>query len=461
MPRLKKPNLDKEDLKSYRPVSNLSFVGKIIEKAVVQQLNTYLQENNLCDPLQSAYRARHSTESALVKVKDDVNMIMDQGDAVVLVLLDLSAAFDTVDHHVLLQRLENQLGITGHALTWLRSYLENRRQCVNINNATSYECPLSVGVPQGSVIGPILFTLYSQPLGDVIDKHNIHRHSYADDTQLYARLPIKKPHEVQSTLRRMNECIDEVRRWMLKNKLKINDSKTELLVIGSKTALQKLGDLQIEIGAELVAPSEKVRNLGSIFDSEMSMQAQANDITKRAYFHLRRIRHIRKHLSNEACAKAIHVKVTSTLDFQNALLLGCPNKITKRLQLVQNNAARLLTRTNRRDHITPVLKNLHWLPIEARIKYKTLSMIHRSLHCENSPTYLKNILSLYQPARALRSSTDAWTLTVKRSSRACGEGAFSVLGPKLWNTLPLSLRSNPNNDIFKQNLKTHLFSIYF
>ena len=189
-PLLKKTSPPKNELKNYRPVSNLSFIFKILEKIVANSLQAHIKNNHLSNPLQSAYRKHHSTETALLKVHNDIIISMDKGEVTALTLLDLSVAFDTIDHATLTDRLSDWYEISGQAQIWSSSYLQNRHQSVKIEDTFSDKVTLSYGVPQGSVLGPVLFTLYTTPLSAIISSFDINHHLYADDTQIYRSLSV-------------------------------------------------------------------------------------------------------------------------------------------------------------------------------------------------------------------------------------------------------------------------------
>ena len=454
-PLLKKTGLDCNDYRNFRPVSNIHFLGKVLEKVVAKQLMQHITEHNIHDDLQSAYRVGCSTETALLKIKSDIDQVLDEGDDVLLVLLDLSAAFDTIDHEILLHRLKHLVGLSGSALSWMRSYLAGRSQTVVIKGAASKPVSPAIGVPQGSVLGPLLFLVYVLPLKALIQRHHIMRHGFADDAQLYDRLPRKDSVARQQVVDRMEGCLAEVRVWMAQNKLKLNDSKTECLVISGKGTRRE--EFTIQIGDEVIRPKVSVSNLGAVLDRELSMEAQVHKVIKGIYYHLRRIALIRKYLTQSACAKILHATVTSRLDFHNGLLAGLPDKTICRLQVAQNNAARLLRQVGRREHITPVLSSLHWLPVRQRIAYKVLMVIQKTLHTTTAPNYLCEQFTLYQPGRQLRSSSDPWTLAVPRHQRQYGSRSFRTFGARLWNTLPADLRNPLTVPVFKKKLKTFLF----
>ena len=195
----------------------------------------------------------------------------------------------------------------------------------------------------------------------------------------------------------VESCALDVKSWMTKNMLKLNDEKTEFLIISSKHNQSKLQEKHVQIGSFSINSSSSVRNLGAYFDNTMTMETHVKKICQSSYFQIRNIRSIRNLLSDDSAASLIHSFVTSRLDNGNCLLNGISDALLKKLQLVQNTAARVLTKTRKYDHITPVLKDLHWLPVRERIQYKILLLTWKSLH-DVAPPYLKDLLIPYTPA---------------------------------------------------------------
>ena len=264
-PVIKKQTLDPGDYKNYLPVSNLGFVSKLIERIVANQRKSPMSEHCLDEELQSAYRAMHSTETALLKVVSDIRRSMDSNKSVVLLMLDLSAAFDTVDYGILLRRLTRRLGIKGTVHKWLKSYLCSRTQCVTILDAMSVIAELLLGVLQGSVLGPLLCVMYVLPLSDLVRHHGISFHSYADYTQLYVEFNHKDPNSIMAAVESLESCVEDVMIWMLRNRLKMNDSKTEMMVFAPPRA--KLHVLSVSVGPEVHQPAASVRNMGLVMDT--------------------------------------------------------------------------------------------------------------------------------------------------------------------------------------------------
>ena len=460
-PLLKKPNLDMK-LENYRPISNLQFISKLTERAVCDQLYCYMSKHSMFPVFQSSYRKHHSTETALIKVKNDLLMRMNSQHVILLILLDLSAAFDTVDHVILLKRLQSKFGVTGKALDWFSSYLSDRSQRVSIQGTLSEKLNINCSVPQGSCLGPFLFIVYASELFDIIEHHLPDVHCYADDIQLYLSF---RPDDIscQAAVTIMENCIRDIRQWMLHDRLLINDAKSEFLIIGSKQQLKKINISNIMIGDAKVFPTTCVRNLGSWFDSELTMNTHINKACSAAFFHLHNIKRISQFLTQDSLLKLIHAFVTSRLDYCNSLLYGLPKSQIAKLQRVQNAAARIVTNTHRFEHITPIIRQLHWLPVSYRINFKILLLTFKVLH-GLSPKYLQDLVSIRKVSSyQLRSGNNGIFLDYPSGKMLTtfGDRAFSVAAPKLWNALPFHIRSEQKLTSFKCNIKTHLFKAAF
>lgn len=451
-PLLKKSSLDVSVLNNYRPISNLPFIGKIIEKVIYRQLNNFLISTGCLDKFQSGFRPHHSTETALIKVLNDIRLNTDSGKISVLVLLDLSAAFDTVDHAILLDRLENWVGLSGTALNWFKTYLTDRKYFVSIGNFKSEQMTMTCGVPQGSILGPLLFNIYMLPLSQILQKKNIAYHSYADDTQIYIALSPKDYGPIDS----LCQCIEQINTWMCHNFLQLNKNKTEIIVFGSHD--KRLG-VSAHLDSLSLQTKTQVRNLGVILDSELNFDSHINSITKSAYYHLKNIARIRDFMPKQDLEKVIHAFISSKLDYCNGLFTGLSKKAIRKLQYIQNAAARVLTKTRKFDHITPILRSLHWLPINQRINFKALLLVYKSLN-GLGPSYVSDLLLPYKPPRTLRSS-DAGLLTIPRVKTKSGEAAFSHYATHSWNKLPQDIRNAQTLTTFKTKLKTFMFSTVY
>jgi len=391
---------------------------------------------------------------ALGVTYDDVYTAADNGQATVLLSLDLSAAFDTIDHHILVERLRVSFGVTGDALDWIASYLADRTQRVQIGTARTSPSSCLFGVPQGSVLGPILFTAYVSPIAQISESHGTRQQQYADDTQLYIFLSAAT---LTSQLCRLQSCVSSVQSWCIRNGLSLNPSKTEVICLGTSGRIASLGGPpSVVVSGSSPAPAASIKLLGVTLDNHLSFDKHVAKISQTSFYHIRALRHIR-HLLDDDTAKTVAAAIVgSRLDYANAVLHGAPSGHVQRLQRVQNTLARVVLRAGRRSSASLCLQQLHWLPVKARIQFKIATLV-KLTQLGSSPNYLNILLSSHQPARSLRSG-DQHLLTIPRTRTVIGSRAFRVAGPVVWNNLPADLRSTDLSlSAFKSRLKTVLF----
>ena len=388
-PILKKRCLDHNDLNNYRPVSNLCFIAKILEKLVLSQVTSYINPHNLYNACQSAYCPGHSPETALLNVVNDLFLSHNKGYISALALLDFSSAFDTIDHPILVHRLHADVVFTDAVLQWLLSYQNHRTHYVPLSNHCSAFAPVDSGVPQRSVLGPMLFTMHIKPLSDIIDSHTIIHHSFADDLQLQMSAP---PDRISELLHSMQSCMSDVKAWATMNMLKLNDNKTELMLVTSKRT-KNLHSLptSITIGNAQIPFKQSVKNLGFTLVCHLTINAHVSNIARTCYFELRRLVSIRGFLTSTATATLVSAFVLSRIDYCDSLLFGSTHDVTSHLQRMQNNAPRVILRLPKSSSITTHLESLHWLPVKIRSTYKIPCLCY---HCHSStaPSYVAHIL---------------------------------------------------------------------
>jgi len=457
-PLLKKPDLDATQPKNYRPVSNLPFLSKLLERVVHNRLQVFLDSNDLMPRSQSAYRPFHSTETAVTKVYNDMLLAADSGQVTSLCLLDLSAAFDTVDHDLLLLRLERQFGIRGVVLQWFRSYLHGRSYRVIYGGSTSAVIIIVCSVPQGSVLGPRLFIMYTADLSEVVKQHDVNIHVFADDTQLYQHC---FRDEMAATVARLERCLCDVSHWMSANRLKLNPDKTELLWAGSKHNQSSLGSrgMSLQIQSDTIMASDHVRVLGVTFSCDLTLDKQVSTVCAQSFFWLRQLRRVRRSLDDESMKTLVHAFVTNRVDSCNMVFAGAPRSVTDRLQRVMNAAARLVSGTRKYDrglsHLLHV--DLHWLDVADRVQFKLAMTVHRCLN-NKAPHYLADScipVSSLAGRQRLRSAQRHRLDVPRHHCTTLGCRSFAVAGPTVWNLLPDNIRkAGCAEATFKQMLKT-------
>ena len=375
-PLLKKTGLDADCPSNYRPISNLNNISKILERLFLARLQPHVISSPHYNQLQSAYRSHHSTETALLFTLNNIYHAADNSQPTLLVSLDLSAAFDTIDHSLLLSRLQTSFGITGNALSWLSSYLTNRSQTVRIGQSTSPSTLLESGVPQGSVLGPILFSLFIAPIGQLVSDHGIQHQQYADDTQLYISLA---PTQHHVGITQLETCLSSLNHWFCLNGLCLNPTKSEAILFGTHQRLSRFPSVpSINLAGSAIILSDKITTLGVTMDSTLTFKHHVSSICKSANYHLRALKYIRPVLTNDMATSIAVALIQSRLDYANSILYHTASANINKLQRIQNTAARLVLPYS---HLATAnrLSQLHWLPISRRTDFKLGTLTYKLL----------------------------------------------------------------------------------
>ena len=335
---------------------------------------------------------------------------MDNQEITCLVLLDLSATFNTVDHSILLNHMENHFGIRGTALCWIELYLINLTQRVVIGNmnttcSKSESMSLKFGVPQGSVLGPILFSLYIWPLGQIYAKHILY-YPYADNQQIYLSFkpgPTGMQSPQDDCILFIEQCIEEIRNWMTINMFKLNDDKIEFIIFRTHQQLKKMDRITTGIGNKNIIPIEHVRNLGFFMDKVLKNTIHINKLSSSLWFQLKNIQNIRGKLDFQAAKTVVQALILSRLNYCNSLLVGKWDCHLSHLQHSQNMACRVVCNLRKYDHVTASVKTLHWLKVRKHISYKIASLVHQ---CKMGSTsqYVVDLLPTATHNHCLRSS---------------------------------------------------------
>jgi len=457
-PLLKKAGMDVNDPASFRPIYNLNTISKILERLALTRLRPQITESSNFNKLQSAYRQHHSTETTLLNILNDSYSNIDGGRSTLLVALDLSAAFDTVEHSVLLTRLHNSFGVTGVVGNWITSYLTDRSQFIHVGSESSAVTDCPCGVPQGSVLGPLFFVAYISPVACLANKFGVSLSQYADDTQLYVALSKKA---VNDAVTNLQNCLFDVHTWFSQNGLVINPEKSEAVLLSTiqhaRATSSPLTD--VNVAGSIVPLTDTVKLLGVTIDRHLTFDSHVQNVCKSAYYHIRALKHIRSSLSTDMAKTVASALVNSRLDYANSVLYNTSSVNMLKLQRVQNSLARVVTYTKRVEHIHPVLHQLHWLPINYRINYKVATLAYK-VRSTGSPAYLLPSVSDYVPTRNLRSSSQ-YLLNVPVVRTQIARRAFSHAAPSVWNNLPVDIRRSESFGRFRTQIRTLYFRLAF
>ena len=431
IPSIKSLGLDPNKFMNYRPISNLSFLGKLIERVILKRLNEHMLELDMHIPEQSAYKKNHSTETIMVKIVNDLLIAFDSRSATVILMLDLSAAFDTVSHKKLLWILHNEIKIGGKAYQWFESYLKGRAQHIRLGSVVSDDIELLFGVPQGSVLGPVLFNIYIRSLYGIIKNTGFLVQGYADDHQVYKNFKSCEQAIVLSM--RIIDCFKTVQRWMIDFSLQLNPGKTQIMVLASPSVLKEITIHGIMFPGNIcVRFKSTAKNLGVYIDEKLNFNMHVTKIKQDCFRLLRNICKRRYLFTQDQLELLVNSLIVCKIDYCNALFYGLSEKCLNELQRIQNAAAKAIVGLYKYDHVGDTIADLHWLPIRSRIKYKILLLVYKCLNglC---PEYLCSLLSYSGIGHSVY-------LLEPKVNTMYGEKAFQKAGPKLWNGLPNHLK---------------------
>ena len=278
---------------------------------------------------------------------------------------------------------------------------------------------------------------------------------YSDDTQLYLSI---EPSNVSDIVFSLENCIKDVKQWMLENKLQLNDDKTEILLINPKK--YDLNVDNITIGNDSIDFSDSAKKLGIYLCNDLSMKCHVTNLCQAIYLEIRRLKQMSTYVDQNSLKTLAVSFILSRLDYCNSLFKNSNKDLINKLQKLQNFTAKVILKKSVRDHVTPCLIQLHWLPIKFRIDFKIAVLVYKCLN-NLAPSYLCNLIELYSPIRNLRSSNSLLLVNNVGKFKTLGDRSFSVSAPTVWNALPLVIRRSSTLDIFKSHLKTHYFRICY
>ena len=347
-------------------------------------MKDYLIKNNLLDKFQSAYRALHSTTTALIDITDNIYKSMDDSLITILVLLDYSKAFDCANHKLIIAKLK-ALGFKNSSLKWINSYLTDRSQQVITDKGESSWINLINGVPQGSILGPLLFTILVSDISSNI--RFCKYHLYADDTQLYIT---GKLTEINKLIQNLNEDLNRIANFSDNNCLRLNEGKSVFIILGSSYNMAKIKDLvlpPIKINNKNIKCETTVRNLGITFNETMSWDSEINKCISKGYGKLKQAYRCKNFLNNQSKKIIVQSYLQSQFNYSAIILQNLSKAQMYRIQLFQNTCVRFILNLRKYDHISEGFKSLNFLNMEKLRELQSLTLMHKILN-NKAPTYL-------------------------------------------------------------------------
>ena len=448
MPLFKKNN--STEVSNYRPVSILNAVSKILEKAVYIQLEQFLVDNNLLYEHQSGFRSSFSTDSCLIHLFDHIKTQSSRGLYTGMVMLDLQKAFDTVNHDILC----NKLSLMGlESVEWFRSYLSERKQVVKVDNATSHPLEITCGVPQGSILGPLLFLCYVNDMAISIDDE-CKLLLYADDSAI---LFSHKDPEIIS--QKLSIALSSCNNWLVDNKLSLHLGKTECMLFGSKRKIKSVNNFKIECMGQTIKGQESIKYLGVHIDQCVSGEVVAKNVIKKANSRLKYLYRQAHCLDQDSRKILCSVLIQCHFDYAaSSWYSGISADLKTRLQRTQNKMARFILNLGPRAHIGQhELSTLHYLNVENRVKFLKLCHVYK-IFDNSSPSYLKQFFTRTSTIHRYPTRGSSYNFHFpKVKSLASSTFYFSAI--KEWNSLPDDIKCAKTLSQFKGAIRRYFYNV--
>ena len=445
---------DKVNETNYRPISVIGHIPKILEKIVKNQLMDYLMKNDLICLDQSAYRKYHNTQTSMHKVVEDWLDACEDKLLTGLCLLDISKCFDTIDHTILLEKMKHY-GITETENRWFYSYLEERKQFVVCNNKSSKILNVNIGVPQGSVLGPILFLLYVNDLSSNV--HIGQCNIYADDTIIYTT-----GNDISSVNSKLQACVEKASNWYDENKLVVNASKSNVMIVGTPHMVSKLNEERSQLNLSLKDTKlDQVKTctyLGMNIDDTLSWESQINKLCKTLGLKIKEIKKGRSLKLSQSILREIYLtKMQPIIDYGITIWGAVPKYKLDKIQRLQNFAARYIT--NKWDYREyrglELVKSINIMNVEERLHYFENLLMYKCMK-DLAPPYLSNqIIKQTDISKRITRSSNQNNLYYQRT-KGMKRNSIFIRGAKEWNNLPQEVKSSKSIDNFKVNLKSHM-----
>ena len=433
------------DVNNYRPISVLPVIAKIFERIIYNQLISFLDSNNLLSNAQSGFRSLHSTVTALLDATNDWYANLDNGHLNSVAYLDLTKAFDTVDHEILLKKLE-LYGISNTSLQWFKSYLSEREQCCYVNNSLSPPAKIPCGVPQGSILGPLLFLIYINDLPNCLEFTTARM--FADDTNLTAAG--KNVQEIQCKL---NSDLSNTKTWLDANKLSLNVAKTEFMLIGTDYRLANLGfPCKIKMDSLEVKRVNTAKSLGVCIDERLSWESHVDLLAKKVSSAIAGLRQVRPFVNRDTLSLIYKTLIQPHFDYCDVVWDNLSIGLTTRLQKLQNRAGRVILRANYDTRSEDVLKILQWDNLEQRRFKHKATLMYKILN-NNAPKYLTDSFHTIEDSNPYKLRNRS-NLRLPLPKSEMMKRSFKYSGPKLWNSLSPNLKSAQSVTSFKRQLNS-------